>query len=218
MLGAALAVLWLGVPPTHSAAEEPSGAAKVKEGVKEEVHEAREKVREVAHEARDKLEEARGEAHQQLKEAREEVKAAGQDIKAKLGEAREELREGMHNTVDKVLGAPDAEHAERAREHRRGAMRALHSHWRRGVDIPPPAREALRHHARRTARLTRIRALAEAAGDTKSVERCDKLLELERNHHQARMARFAPAEAPAAHDPDQGEVDEKAAEEEEEQP
>lgn len=240
MLIAALAALTLSWLPAPSDAEEPAAAAPgATAKVKEEVKEAREKVREAAKQAREKviaakqearesLEAARGEAREKMKVAKEEMKAAHEDVKVKLGAAREELREQLHEKVDQVLGPPLAERAARAREHRRNALRAMHPHWRRGADIPPQAREALRRHARRTARLLRIRALAEAAGDAKSVERCDKLLELERSHHQARMGRLipkrvegaAPAAAPVApHQPEEGEADEPAAEEEaEDQP
>lgn len=227
LAAATLAASLLGSLPTPSLAETPEPAApaaagerKIGPAASEDLKAARAKVRQAAKEARETVTAARQEAREKLDAARSEaqgkVKAAHADVKAKLGTAREELREKMHETVDQVLGPPE-DRAERAREARRSRMHALRAHWKRGADIPPPVREELQKHARRTARLQRIRALAEANGDVKSVERCDELLELERAHHDKRMERLrpklaAPRATPveAADDKD----DEKAPEEE----
>jgi hypothetical protein len=127
----------------------------------------------------------------------------------------------MHQKVEQWLGPPE-QRAERARERRRSELRAMRSHFQRGADIPPPVREALRKHARRSARLLRIRVLAEAAGDKASIARCDQLIALERTRHHARMAQLLPksSAAPGAAEPDEGDEDEIAPEEEgaEEQP
>ena len=231
----ARAATWPSAQSLAQAPDAPAGGsgAKAKAKTQEELKEARDKAREAAKEAREAVVAAKDEAREavvaakdearaKLEAARADVKTAGAEVKAKLGEAREELRQNMHEGVDQLFGKPE-DRAERARQHRRGEMHALRAHWRRGADIPPPVREALRQHARRTARLLRIRALAEAAKDKASIERCDKLLELERTHHQARMGRLVPKTAAPAAAPggeaDELEPDQKAAEEEgEEQP
>jgi hypothetical protein len=226
-LAAALAALWLGSSAGPLLAETPAeapAAAKPKTA-KEEAKEAKQKVREASKEAGETVAAAKDEAVAKIEAAKTEakatMKAAHEEMKAKMGEAREDLRAGMHEKVDEVLGPPE-DRAERARVHRRNQMHALRPHWKRGADIPPPVRAELRQHARRTARLMRIRALAEAKKDTKSVERCDKLLELENTHHQKRMERFtpktaaapaAPAAVPAAQAEAEAEADEKAPEE-----
>ena len=50
--------------------------------------------------------------------------------------------------------------------------------------------QELRHHARRTAKLARIRALAETKGDSDALARVDALLEREFARHDAKVARM----------------------------
>ena len=102
-----------------------------------------------------------------------------------------------------VLARGDVAHA-RA-EARRGEKERLHAHMRKhaghaGHEMPIPAlREELRRHARRLARLARVRELADAAKDADTVTRADKLIEREQERHERWMGKRAgAAEAPAA--------------------
>jgi len=90
-------------------------------------------------------------------------------------------------------------------EARRGEKERVNAHMRRhaghaGHEMPMPAlREELRRHARRLARLARVRELADTAKDADTVTRADKLIDREQERHARWMGKHAGAgEAPTA--------------------
>jgi hypothetical protein len=83
----------------------------------------------------------------------------------------------------------------RSKSARRMRWLALMRHWKRPSEIPPDVRNELRHHARRVARLQRIRALAEEKHDKKTLARCDKLLAHEQERHAKKMEEQSSAQA-----------------------
>jgi hypothetical protein len=89
--------------------------------------------------------------------------------------------------------APAGNRASRADDARRLAFQKLGPRVKRPSDIPPAARLELRVHARRMARLARIRALAEYANDGATVKRVDRIGERERTRHQLALLRVWPA-------------------------
>lgn len=83
-------------------------------------------------------------------------------------------------------------------QRRQAAHDEIRRHWGNLVDLPP-ARDELRLHAMRTAKLERIKELAEADGKTEVVARASAALERERARHEKRMeALRAGGGAPAA--------------------
>jgi hypothetical protein len=93
---------------------------------------------------------------------------------------------------------------------------------RKPSDIPQPMRAELRQHARRTARLARIRAIATDKKDTAVLKRCDALIAREKTRHDAKMAQLekamppAPAQAAAnAHEDDEEPAEPEAPEQDE---
>jgi hypothetical protein len=83
--------------------------------------------------------------------------------------------------------------ATRTHDARYSAWQKFAAYVKRPSEIPPAAREELRVHARRMARLARIRALGEYANDQQAVQRADALSERERNRHKSELARLWPA-------------------------
>jgi hypothetical protein len=67
------------------------------------------------------------------------------------------------------------------------AWRGMMHRFKRPADIPPDIRNELRHHARRLARLQRIRAVAQEKRDQGVLTRIDKLMTLEQERHQKKM-------------------------------
>jgi len=113
--------------------------------------------------------------------------------------------------------APAGNRTSRADDARLLAFQKLEVHVRRPSDIPAAARLEFRVHARRMARLARIRALAEYANDRPTVQRADRVSERERTRHQQALLRVWPALSDpkaAARGPD--ETDPRVPEDEEE--
>jgi hypothetical protein len=88
-----------------------------------------------------------------------------------------------------------ADQLARAQAARRSAWQRLAHQVKRPSDIPALARQELRVHARRVARLARVRALAATTNDQAIVQRADKLLEREQTRHRAALTRVWPASA-----------------------
>jgi hypothetical protein len=113
--------------------------------------------------------------------------------------------------------APAGTRASRADDARLLAFQKLEPHVKRPGDIPPAARLEFRVHARRMARLARIRALAEYANDRATVQRADRISERERMRHQHALRRVWPALSdPTAPVRDSEETEPRAPEDEEE--
>jgi hypothetical protein len=89
--------------------------------------------------------------------------------------------------------APAGNRIARADDARLLAFQRLQARIKRPSDIPQAARLEFRVHARRMARLARIRSLAEYANDRATVQRADRISERERTRHQHALARVWPA-------------------------
>jgi TolA-binding protein len=125
-------------------------------------------------ERREERREERQEQRQERKDERNERREERQEHREERQERREERQERREERRDD-------------RQERRQARREeLRKRWGDLVQRPE-ARAELRVHARRMARLHRIRALAQQAGKTEVVERADKLIAKERERHQRAM-------------------------------
>jgi hypothetical protein len=113
----------------------------------------------------------------------------------------------------------------RRRHARRMAWRQLSNQVERPQDVPPSVREELRRHAQRTARLKRIRTLANEKREAALVTRADTLLAREQQRHAKKLASLWSAmhaergtdRVKAAEDDDQDPAEEPSEEEEEQQ-
>lgn len=81
------------------------------------------------------------------------------------------------------------ERISRATNHRKELRRYV-SGLAGGGAVDKKVSQELRHHAQRTARLARIRALAEAKGDEATIARVDKLVEVELTRHDSKLTRL----------------------------
>jgi hypothetical protein len=106
--------------------------------------------------------------------------------------AQEEAPEKAPEEVAPGGDAPAGNRTARADDARLLAFQKLVPGVKRPSDIPVAARLEFRVHARRMARLARIRALAEYANDRATVQRTDKISERERTRHQRALARVWP--------------------------
>jgi hypothetical protein len=82
---------------------------------------------------------------------------------------------------------------QRARVARAAAWHALKHDLEAPSELPSAVREELRLHARRTARLQRVRLLALQAHDQPTAQRADELLTREQARHHTQLARAWPA-------------------------
>jgi hypothetical protein len=203
--------------------------------------EAMRRARAQLHERLDEAREHMKEAREQVQEAREQVKTAvdkaPDEARAAIEKARAEGREAMQQARDAMKEASDSlkqalpgvpankERTERARYARRMAWHAMMHRLHRPSDIPPAMREELRHHARRMAKLTRIRSIATEKKDAAVTKRCDALITREQARHEAKMAQLekalpppAPAQAAAnTHEDDEDPAEPEPADEEEQE-
>ncbi len=143
--------------------------------------------------ARDALHEAGEHASETMREAR--AKAA-----SFFEGAREHVRRALLNAADGLESDQRTDDREKARTQRQELARV--EQWRAlreqldatGTDsvgqqqpVTPALSAELRIHAQRTARLARIRALADKAKDGASVKRCDALVSQELTRHEQQM-------------------------------
>lgn len=184
---------------------------------------AGETLREAKEGASDALEEARAaaaesaeEAEAAAKEAREKARTGMENARDKAASffenAREHVRRALLNAAESLESDKRKEERETLRKQRQDAARA--EQWqvlRAQLDAPPTEEEGvapdlsqeLRLHAQRTARLSRIRAIADREQDKRSVKRCDELLAKELTRHEQRMTALLsktsanPGEGPA---------------------
>jgi hypothetical protein len=154
----ALALIDVAVP---AAAQAPSAKPAVKEAVKEK----KEAVKEKAENVREKAE--------NIREKRE-------DGREKREEAREKREDGKE--AHEEVGEKGGDRAER-RKHRIEQLRKM---WGDSLSVPA-VREEIKMHARRMARLRRMKELAVEAKKTKVVERIDSLITKEEDRHKKHM-------------------------------
>lgn len=141
---------------------------------------------------RKELREDRKELRQDRKELREDRRELREDLKQgadpkEIKEDRKELREDRQE-----LREDRKELREDRREIRKARRKEVRERW--GETVKKPAAKAeLKVHARRMARLTRARAVAQDAGKTELVARIDKLVEKEKARHQSAMEKLKGA-------------------------
>lgn len=133
---------------------------------------------------------------------------------------RERASHKAHGKAKQKSGAesetqaePQAEsERERAHKHRQALQQRFAG---LGKDKREPLAQELRHHAHRTAKLARIRAIAESKGDKQTLARVDRLAERELARHEAKVARLSgPANSePASAKPEKDQAPGAAAKE-----
>lgn len=128
-----------------------------------------------AKELRDSMQDARAQGKQVLSEAKQAVTQAGDRLKSALDDVK-----SVGNRASRTQAA------------RRSAWQRFAGRARQPSDIPDSARIELRIHARRMARLSRVRALAEYEHDQALIQRTDALSEREQTRHRAALARAWP--------------------------
>lgn len=166
----------------------------------ETLREAKEGASEALEEAKAAAAESAEEAEAAAKEAREKARSGMENARDKAASffenAREHVRRALLNAAEGLESDKRKEEREASRKQRQDAARA--EQWRvlrEQLDAPPTEEEGiapdlsqeLRLHAQRTARLSRIRAVADREQDTRSVKRCDELLAKELARHEQRM-------------------------------
>ncbi len=159
--------------------------------------EAERVAKEAREQARTGIEQAREKAVSFFDEAREHVRRALLDAASSL-ESEERKTERVSEKAEREKARTQRQDVARVQQWRSlreqlDATRTTAADGSQRVD--PAITEELRVHARRTARLARIRALADKADDERSVSRADVLLakELER-HEQAMTTLLSQAE------------------------
>jgi hypothetical protein len=159
----------------------------------------------VAASDRAKLQEKFRAAHDAIKRAREQ-RGGGRDARErmKLGDPAEAEAAGEEDGTLTPEQQREKTRLERSQRARRMAWRGMMHRFKRPADIPPDIRNELRQHARRLARLQRIRVMAQEKSDQAALARADKLLAVEQERHQKKMrthwdalARDEAAAAPA---------------------
>ncbi len=162
--------------------------------LKEASKTAKTEARHAAHEARERAQGALHEASENARAAMEEARAK---TRAWLEEAREQTRQALLSAASGLESKASKEERDQARVQRRDRARVeqwrklrhhMHDDDAHAAVITPEMRGELSIHANRTARLARIRALAAQANDTKTVERCDELLQLELKRHDQHVS------------------------------
>lgn len=128
---------------------------------------------------RKELREERKELREERKELREDKRELREDIKD--GATRKEIRDDRKEIAE---GRKDV--AEARKELRKTRRKEVREKWGEVVK-KPEAKEELKVHGRRMARLTRARAVAEELGKKELVARIDKLIEKEKTRHQGAM-------------------------------
>ena len=118
-------------------------------------------------------------------EAKEEDGSLGDEGKKKL-DAMRANRAQVKARHDR-LKARHKKLKETQKTRRRAARRAAIKLWGREHLRKKPVRKEMQKHARRMARLDRLRDIARAEGDKEATARINKLVALERTRHKKRM-------------------------------
>ena len=169
----------------------------------EQVDLAAERVMQAAKEAKQAAKQAADEAGDTAREAargtseaaRELLENGKEQTRAALDEAREGTRELLLKAADAL--SPEARARARAERKLRWAeLRVrLPGHPNDPEKVSIPVRTELGHHARRVARLERVRAVALENQDHESATQVATLLDKENARHERRMAQLASQEA-----------------------
>lgn len=138
---------------------------------------------------RKEVREDRKEQREERKELREDKRELREDIKD--GASRKEIAEDRKDIREdrKDLAEGRKEIREDRKEHRKARRKEIREKWGETVK-KPAAKEELKVHSRRMARLVRARAVAMEHGKKELVARIDKLMEKEKTRHQAAMEKL----------------------------
>ncbi|HMY18546.1 MAG TPA: hypothetical protein PKA58_19605 [Polyangium sp.] len=142
---------------------------------------------------RKELREDRKEHREDRQERREDRKELKEDIKD--GASKKEIHEDKKELAEdrKELREDRKELREDRQAIRRNHRKELREKWGEAVVKKPGAKEELKTHGRRMARLARARKVAEELGKKELVVRIDKLMEKEKGRHQAAMEKVKEA-------------------------
>jgi vacuolar-type H+-ATPase subunit H len=191
--------------PAADKAREQVNAAKEKaraglEEAKQEARQAIKEAREAGHaahqEAHEAVKEAREQAHEAVKEGREHardaLKAAHGEVHGMAKRARDRALRLVQDAEAALTKPPtDVEQEDRrgkARKARWRQMSNAHPDLAKGPEqIPPAAREELKVHARRMARLARAQAVAAEAKDEAARGRAHALMQKEIARHKQQL-------------------------------
>ena len=195
---------------------------KVPKDTQAAVEQARAAMKEAREQARDAMEKAPAQAREEMEDAREEMHKAREQGREALEEAKAAMVKAREQVQQALPGVPGVEsRKDQAHYARRLAWHGLMNRVAHPSDIAPPARQELRHHAMRMAKLQRIHALAASKHDAATMARCDKLLAREETRHRTRLSALLPLqEAPkakVAQDPEEDDPGEAEGPEDEEQ-
>jgi colicin import membrane protein len=206
---------------------------------------ALEAVRDLKNAGKHKLDATLETAHTKAHDATDKAVGKAAELKAGVAEAAAKARNGAEGTAEEVAAEAGAtvrnvqakahqimqtavgatgENARR-RHARRMAWRQLADQVERPQDVPPAVREELRRHAQRTARLKRIRTLANEKREAALTARADTLIAREEQRHAKKLATLWSAmhaqrdtdRVKLGEDEDQDPAEEPAEEEEEQQ-
>lgn len=141
------------------------------------------------HKDRKEIRDDRKERREDRKDLKDALKAgdkeAGKDAREELKEDKKELREDK-----KELREDQKDKLEELRktrqERRKSHVKEIKDRWGDAAN-KPNGRAEIKVHARRLARLNRMKSVAEGAGKTEVAARVDKLIARENVRHQAAM-------------------------------
>lgn len=158
--------------------------------------EKREKRREKRQEKREDRKEKREEIREKRKENREERRENRKERRAERRKAcdanpecktrRDAAKKRWEEKKDEVKAARK-EWRDKRPERRKKRREFIKKNWGKLIGHPA-ARQELRLHARRMARLNRAKFVAEQVEDAEAVKKADELIAKEKARHQARMA------------------------------
>jgi hypothetical protein len=147
---------------------------------------AEEEKKKKAEEEKKKAEEEKKKAEEEKKKAEEEKKKAEEEKKKREEDAKKAAEEVKKAEAKPLPAAPiDALRKDRP-DRRKVAVERLRRRWG-SLIADAKAAEDLKLHARRVAHLQRIRAIAAAKKDKKTVEAVDELLTKEDERHSKTM-------------------------------
>lgn len=124
------------------------------------------------------------------KEKKEAVKEHAENVKEKVKEKVEDVKEARERHEANERGEEAKEEAKENRgdraERRKHRVEELRKMWGDSLSVPA-VREEIKVHARRMARLRRMKELAVEEKKTKLVERIDALITKEEDRHKKHM-------------------------------
>lgn len=168
-----------------------AGADKALEKASEKLDEAAKKAEEAAAKAAEKADKAAEKADKAAEKVAEKLEEMGDKAAEKADKAAEKADKAAEKAGEKLDDAAratkKAERDVRAKTQRE-VLRAKVKGALNGQPMTEAMRQELKRHARRIARLERIKTVAQDAKDDASADRADKLIEKENARHDKFMA------------------------------